>query len=430
MARKPNKAGRRFGFCTLSSKDSTDDLLHSLNNIWFDSFKLRVNLARYETRHTQGIIPQNPPKPVARLKSPPFRTRDHRTYATVLQTMDTPHHQMFAPETCLPQKPPKLVSMKETIIYSPKPQDISWLNNCLLASISAGVDYGKIQDDLISCDIQSIGMRCLGASQVLLLFKDHPSMMHAFEVDLPYWDKYFDDIRPWLSADCVIDRLAWISIQGLPIVGWNRNCLATLLRSIGDIIGFDRLGRRRSALVSLRLLLGTRSDEDIRKTIILHIDGEDHTIHIDEIDNLHHPMADSICYSMDTFHSNLVLEDGYTTCGSESSSDGTITHFSIETTHDVGLDMREKMKSFSNCEEAATAKPHLAGDLAYREAIYSAPISLQDHSSLVIINALQQLGGQVHFPTISTDLFPEILGYTQNLNHHVSITSNNTADVS
>jgi len=31
---------------------------------------------------------------------------------------------------------------------------------------------------------------------------------------------------------------------------------------------------------------------------------------------------------------------------------------------------------------------------------------------------------------MSTDLFPEILGYTQNLNHHVSTTSNNTADVS
>ena len=147
MARKPNKAGRRFGFCTLFSKDSTDDKLRSLNNIWFDSYKLRVNLARFETRHTQGKIPQNPFKPVARLKSPPFRTRDHRTYATVLQTMDNPHHLMSAQETCLPQKPLELDSMKETVIYSPKPQDISWLNNCLLASISAGVDYGKIQDD-------------------------------------------------------------------------------------------------------------------------------------------------------------------------------------------------------------------------------------------------------------------------------------------
>ncbi|KAL3566009.1 hypothetical protein D5086_031424 [Populus alba] len=273
--------------------------------------------------------------------------------------MDTPHHLMSAQETCLPQKPPELDSRKETVIYSPKPQDISWLNNCLLASISAGVDYGKIQDELISCDIQSTGMR-----------------------------------------------------------------------STGDIIGFDRLGLRRSALVSLRLLLSTRSDEDIRKTIILHIDGEEHTIRIDEIDSLHYPMAESICYSMDTFHSNLVLEDGSTTGGYESSSDGTIANFSVETTYDVGLDTGDKMKSFSNCEEAATDKPHLADDTAYREASYSAPTRLQDHSSLVIINALQQLGGQVHFPTMSTDLFPEILGYTQNLNHHISTTSNYAADVS
>jgi hypothetical protein len=31
---------------------------------------------------------------------------------------------------------------------------------------------------------------------------------------------------------------------------------------------------------------------------------------------------------------------------------------------------------------------------------------------------------------MSTDLFPEISGYTQNLNHHISTTSNNVADVS
>ncbi|KAG6778967.1 hypothetical protein POTOM_015330 [Populus tomentosa] len=301
---------------------------------------------------------------------------------------------MFAQETCLPQKPSKLDSMKETVIYSPKPQDISWLKNCLLASISAGADYGKIQDDLISCDIQSTGMRFLEVSQVLLVFEDHPSMMHAFEADLPYWEKYFDDIRPWLSTDCAIDRLAWISIQGLPIVGWNRNSLATFLRSTRDIIGFDRLGLRRSAFISLCLLLGIKSDEDTRKTIILHIDGEDHTICIDEIDNLHYPMIDSICYSMDTFYSNLVLEDGYTTCGSESSSDGTIANFSVESTHNMGLDTREKMKSFSNCEKAATDKPYLAGDTTYREASYSAPTRLQDHNSLIIINALQQLGGR------------------------------------
>jgi len=93
---------------------------------------------------------------------------------------------MPAQEAFLPQKPPKLDSMKETVIYSPKPQDISWLNNCLLASISTGAYHGKIQDDLISCDIQSTGMRFLGASHVLLLFEDHPSMLHAFEANLPY----------------------------------------------------------------------------------------------------------------------------------------------------------------------------------------------------------------------------------------------------
>jgi hypothetical protein len=97
---------------------------------------------------------------------------------------------------------------------------------------------------------------------------------------------------------------------------------------------------------------------------------------IDEIDSLHYPMADSICYSIDTFHSNLVLENGYRTCGSQSSFDGTIANIPVKTTHNVRLDTREKIKSISNCEEEATAKPHLTGDPAHREATYSAPTRL------------------------------------------------------
>jgi hypothetical protein len=155
-------------------------------------------------------------------------------------------------------------------------------------------------------------------------------------------------------------------------------------------------------------LLVTRSDEDIRKTIILHIDEEDHNIRIDKID------------------SNLVLENRYTTCGSQSSFDGTIANIPVKTTHNVRLDTREKMKSISNYEEEATAKPHLTSDPAHREATYSGPRpQLSCHHKCIATTR-----GQVHFPTMSTDLFLEISGYTQYLNHHISTTSNNAADVS
>jgi len=161
----------------------------------------------------------------------------------------------------------------------------------------------------------------------------------------------------------------------------------------------------------------------------LHIDGEDHNICIDKIDSLHYAMADSICYSMDTFHSNLVLENGYTTCGSQSSLDGTIANIPVKTTHNVGLDTREKMKSISNYEEEAIAKPHLTDDPAHRKATYSAPTRLQDHN-FCHHKCTATTRGPVHFLTMSTDFFPEILGYTQNLYHHISTTSNNAANVS
>jgi len=49
VSRKKTKIGRRFGFVTFFSHLEATDLCDRLNLIWFDSFKIRANLARFQT---------------------------------------------------------------------------------------------------------------------------------------------------------------------------------------------------------------------------------------------------------------------------------------------------------------------------------------------------------------------------------------------
>jgi hypothetical protein len=50
VSRKTNQAGKRFGFVTIQSNLSDKTPLECLNDIWFDSYKLRVNVAKHRRK--------------------------------------------------------------------------------------------------------------------------------------------------------------------------------------------------------------------------------------------------------------------------------------------------------------------------------------------------------------------------------------------
>lgn len=46
VSKRLNKSGKRFGFLSLSDPEA--EITEKLNNIWFSSYKLRVNIAKYQ----------------------------------------------------------------------------------------------------------------------------------------------------------------------------------------------------------------------------------------------------------------------------------------------------------------------------------------------------------------------------------------------
>jgi hypothetical protein len=111
----------------------------------------------------------------------------------------------------------------------------------------------------------------MGASQALISFNTYDSTMEAFELYIPLWHGYFDELRPWIDTDGPIDWFAWIEATDLPITVWNVTSNNKIISAYGRAIGFDKINLGYSNLGHIDLLIGTRLHRFIKEHTTLWI---------------------------------------------------------------------------------------------------------------------------------------------------------------
>ncbi|KAJ6922608.1 hypothetical protein NC652_016301 [Populus alba x Populus x berolinensis] len=109
------------------------------------------------------------------------------------------------------------------MIYETKDEDVEWLN-----LIAFDVDYTALKTKLMQSGLGMIGLKGLGAKQVILTFNIYDSMIEATELEAVEWEIVFTEIKPWLRADRAIDRLKWVNISGLRLAAWNKDCITNI----------------------------------------------------------------------------------------------------------------------------------------------------------------------------------------------------------
>jgi len=114
---------------------------------------------------------------------------------------------------------------KPVVVHDTIEEETAWLNNSLVGQITEGVNYQSIQGSLVDEGVQFYGFRFMGATQVIIAFESYVSMMKSFESPLKTWDLFIDELGPCLDTDGLYDRFTWITLFGLPILGWNVSCI-------------------------------------------------------------------------------------------------------------------------------------------------------------------------------------------------------------
>ena len=133
--------------------------------------------------------------------------------------------------------------------------------------------------------------------------------MESWRKNNECWDVFFEEVRPWAETDTTLNRMTWITIKNLPIIGWNCRCLTKILERTGQMIGYDKTTLKHFELSQLRILIGTQLDK-VNKVIVLQLNNQTYQVKIEEMDHLHYPIAGSISYTMDDFQTSLEQGDG------------------------------------------------------------------------------------------------------------------------
>jgi hypothetical protein len=145
-----------------------------LNLIWFDSFKIRANLARFQTPTDSREKTALTTKPETKI-SPKLALRDNRTFV----------------EALLVQQP-----SKKTVVYESTQDDKEWLSRSLVGFIATEVDYAQLEHMVLKTVKKAIGFRFLGASQAVITFTDKETMEKELINSSSALANYFSSIKP------------------------------------------------------------------------------------------------------------------------------------------------------------------------------------------------------------------------------------------
>jgi len=109
----------------------------------------------------------------------------------------------------------------------------------------------------------------------------------------------FNNLRQWETRSRAYDRFVWISIFGLPMEGWNRNCINLLLQSCGNIVGYDTSCVSQGSISGIRVLIRTTKLETLHDQVMLQLDGVQVEVSLKEIKGEFIPSLTIVKHSMD-----------------------------------------------------------------------------------------------------------------------------------
>jgi hypothetical protein len=109
----------------------------------------------------------------------------------------------------------------------------------------------------------------------------------------------FSHLKPWKKGAKATDRFVWVSILGLPLIGWNHICIESIIEKAGKMVGYDITSVSQGSLTGVKVLLSTTSFETLNEHVLLVLDGDEFDISIMEMKPDFCPILSTIKHSMD-----------------------------------------------------------------------------------------------------------------------------------
>jgi hypothetical protein len=239
IPKKLDKNGRRFGFVKFKEVTNALELEGKMNDVWWESFKLRINLSRFN----RGVKESNqsiPPRRVEELSNP---NGCSKPYGATLVEQGRSFKNALSVEgkkkspVCREQSKGELLEVQQENITVCVNDE--WWNKLQASYVGFLVDENdaaKISEGLVMEGYEWITATFMGGNMMLLSSLTSQSIKEAVSSNRKWWEGSFRSILEW-SSDLFMDRRSvWLRCRGcLYMLGMNHR-FVRLRRGLGRLL--------------------------------------------------------------------------------------------------------------------------------------------------------------------------------------------------
>ncbi|GLT99706.1 hypothetical protein SLE2022_171290 [Rubroshorea leprosula] len=314
VPKKRDKWGKRFGFLRLLGVQNVSQMVRRLNEIWIDSYKLRVKttedrskervkgtVTRGRTQHRVDRLVKPGQSYAQVVKGKEQRTQSLPTAVETLGgedrvsthlkkgTIQTRHqNEKEEVESCQILKPKRsrekvreAESQEECMEFTPTQEELKWLEGgmvAILKSLSLITDIQRRFD----VDGGLITVSPIGGRRVLLTEKKTGYLIEFMNLNKELFDLWFEVIKPWDKEVQERSRLVWLRIAGIPLKAWSDRCFKMIGESMGEVVMIHGDTKMKSILCEGRILVISSAEHKIVKQVSLKVEEQMYEIQVIE----------------------------------------------------------------------------------------------------------------------------------------------------
>ncbi|KAE8726444.1 hypothetical protein F3Y22_tig00006886pilonHSYRG00006 [Hibiscus syriacus] len=195
IARKNDKAGKRFGFVGFSNRNDADRATFRLNGFWIFGYRLTVKEARYRDK------------------------RPGRKFYTASGS--------------------KAGEVDENAVCK--------LKKCLVGTMATICSSSQVKDRLRAGGLGEIRIKFLGWRDFLVEIDDDELHRILKESNWSYLKEVFIDVQYWIESYRSPQRITWIKLYGVPLHCWNHVSFKRIAERWGEFVAMGENALKTSS---------------------------------------------------------------------------------------------------------------------------------------------------------------------------------------
>ncbi|KAL4333815.1 hypothetical protein GQ457_07G003280 [Hibiscus cannabinus] len=267
-----SRAGRRFGFVCMASKEDVDRVIECLNGFWLYGARVSVSLA---IRGANKVSPTH-----RRSRSATTRGgMDHQ--AGSRESVNGEHGEEY-----------RRVDGMEDVLKR------EVLTTCAVAWCKGSLRGMELLVDLKREGFTGFSMMRISGAAYLLMFTNEEDMRDL--ISRPAIKQWFTKIEGWKPRVQIGSRSVWLSVVGIPIHLWSEDTFCNIAQVWGSLIRVEDATAEPQSFERARFLIETSCVDRIEETLKLFWGEESYRIRIQEVEVVHSHDLMCNCADSDT----------------------------------------------------------------------------------------------------------------------------------